>query len=45
MSIPGMAFLMNPTTLIGAGIGAVSRLGAQAESTAVAFKTLVGDEK
>ena len=44
MSIPGMAFLMNPTTLIGAGIGAVSRLGAQAESTAVAFKTLVGDE-
>lgn len=45
MSIPGMAFLMNPTTLIGAGIGAVSRLGAQAESTAVAFKLLVGDEK
>lgn len=45
MSIPGMAFLMNPTTLIGAGIGAVSRLGAQAESTAVAFKILVGDEK
>ena len=45
MSIPGMAFLMNPATLIGAGIGAVSRLGAQAESTAVAFKILVGDEK
>ena len=45
MSIPGMAFLMNPTTLIGAGIGAVSSLGAQAESTAVAFKILVGDEK
>ena len=40
-----MAFLMNPTTLIGAGIGAVSSLGAQAESTAVAFKILVGDEK
>lgn len=45
MSIPGMAFLMNPATLIGAGIGAVSQLGAQAESTAVAFKILVGDEK
>lgn len=45
MSIPGMQFLMNPYTMIGAGIGAVVKLGAEAESTNVAFKTLVGSEQ
>lgn len=44
MSIPGMQFLMNPYTMIGAGVGAMVRLGAQAESVNVAFTTLVGSE-
>lgn len=44
MSIPGMSFLMNPYTMIGAGVGAMVRLGAQAESVNVAFTTLVGSE-
>lgn len=45
MSIPGMSFLMNPYTMIGAGIAGMVRLGAQAESVNVAFTTLVGSEK
>jgi tape measure domain-containing protein len=45
MAIPGMQFLMNPYTMIGAGIGAMVRLGAQAESVNVAFTTLVGSER
>lgn len=45
MSIPGMQFLMNPYTMIGAGVGAMVRLGAQAESVNVAFTTLVGSER
>lgn len=45
MSIPGMSFLMNPYTMIGAGIAGMVRLGAQAESVNVAFSTLVGSEK
>ena len=44
-SIPGMQFLMNPYTLIGAGVGAITALGAQAEQTSVAFTTLVGSEE
>ncbi|MBQ3804896.1 MAG: tape measure protein [Prevotella sp.] len=44
MSIPGMSFLMNPYTLIGAGVGAIAKVGAQAEMTSTAFRTLVGDE-
>lgn len=44
MSIPGMQFLMNPYTMIGAGIGAITKIGAEAEQTAVAFTTLVGNE-
>lgn len=44
-SIPGMEFLMNPYTIIGAGIGAITALGAEAEKTSVAFKVLVGDER
>lgn len=44
MSIPGMQFLMNPYTIIGSGIGAVTALGAQAEQTSVAFTNLVGSE-
>lgn len=45
MSIPGMSFLMNPYTMIGAGVGAMVRLGAQTEQTGVAFRMLVGDEQ
>lgn len=45
MNVPGMSFLMNPYTLIGAGVGAVATLGAQAEQTSVAFTTLVGSEE
>ena len=45
MAIPGMQFLMNPYTMIGAGVGAMVRLGAQAESVNVAFTTLVGSER
>lgn len=45
MNIPGMQFLMNPYTIIGAGVGAITTLGAQAESTAVQFRQLVGDEQ
>lgn len=45
MSIPGMQFLMNPYTLIGAGVGAITALGSQAEQTSVAFNTLVGNEE
>lgn len=44
-SLPGMDFLMNPYTIIGAGIGAITSLGAQAEKTSVAFRVLVGDER
>lgn len=44
MSLPGIDFLMNPYTLASAGISAISSIGAQAEQTSVAFKTLVGNE-
>ncbi len=44
-SLPGMDFLMNPYTIIGAGIGAITKLGAQAEMTSTAFQVLVGDEQ
>lgn len=45
MSLPGMQFLMNPYTMISAGVGAISAIGAQAEQTSVAFTTLVGSEE
>ena len=45
MSLPGMQFLLNPYTLISAGVGAVTDIGAQAEQTSVAFTTLVGSEE
>ena len=44
MSIPGMEFLTNPYVMIGAGLGAIIKLGAEAEQTSVAFTTLVGSE-
>ena len=45
MSIPGMSFLTNPYTLIASGIGAVTKLGMEAETTATAFEVLVGSEE
>lgn len=45
MSIPGMQFLTNPYTLLATGIGAVSKIGAEAEMTATAFTTLIGNEQ
>ncbi|MBR1839354.1 MAG: tape measure protein [Prevotella sp.] len=45
LSIPGMQFLMNPYTLIASGIGAVTSLGIQAQSTSVSFGVLVGEEE
>lgn len=43
-AIPGMEFLMNPYTMVAAGVGAIASIGAEAEKTSVAFKVLVGDE-
>lgn len=45
MSLPGAQFFTNPIVAIASGVGAVARLGMQAESTATAFKGLVGDEQ
>lgn len=42
MSVPGMQFLLNPYTMIGAGLGAIAKIGAEAEMTARSFTTLVG---
>lgn len=44
MSVPGMEFLTNPYTMAAAGIGAIVKLGSEAEQTNVAFSTLVGNE-
>lgn len=45
MSTPGMQLLLNPYTMIAAGVGAVAKLGAEAEATAQSFTTLVGSEQ
>ena len=44
MSIPGMELLTNPYALAAGAIGAITKIGAEAESTSVAFTTLVGSE-
>ena len=44
MSIPGMELLTNPYALTAGAIGAITKIGAEAEQTAVAFTTLVGSE-
>lgn len=43
MSLPGADFFMNPVVAITAGIGAVSKLGMEADKTATSFRVLVGD--
>ena len=45
MSIPGMQFLTNPYTLLASGIGAVAKIGAEAEMTATTFTALAGSEE
>lgn len=45
MSAPGMQLLLNPYTMIAAGVGAVAKLGSEAEMTAKAFSTLAGGEE
>lgn len=44
MSVPGMEFLTNPYTMAAGAIGAITKIGAEAEQTSVAFTTLVGSE-
>lgn len=45
MSLPGASFFMNPIVAISAGIGAVSKLGMQAQTTATSFEVLVGSQE
>lgn len=45
MSVPGMEFLTNPYTMIGAGLGAITKIGSEAEMTSTAFSVLVGNEE
>lgn len=45
MAIPGMSFLMNPYTIIAGGVGAIAKLGSEAEMTSTAFSVLVGNEE
>ena len=41
MSVPGMEFLTNPYPMAAGAIGAITKIGAEAEQTSVAFTTLV----
>lgn len=45
MSVPGMQFLTNPYTMAAAAVGAVAKVGMEAENTAVAFTTLLGSQE
>lgn len=45
MSLPGAEFFTNPVIALSAGIGAVSRLGMQAEQTAAQFRVLAGSQE
>lgn len=42
MTLPGAEFFTNPIVAIGAGIGVVSKLGMEADKTAVSFNVLTG---
>ena len=44
-SLPGAEFITNPIVALTAGIGVVSKMGMEAEKTAVAFNVLVGNEE
>lgn len=45
MSLPGASFFTNPIVAMGAGVGVVSKLGMQAQTTAVSFDVLVGSQE
>ncbi len=45
MSLPGATFFTNPIVAMTAGIGAVSRLGMQAQTTATSFEVLLGSQQ
>lgn len=45
MSLPGASFFTNPIVAMTAGIGVVSKLGMQAETTATSFEVLLGSQK
>ena len=42
MDIPGMKLFTNPYVVMGAGIGAITKLGMEAENSAIAFEVLLG---
>lgn len=42
MSLPGAEFLTNPIVALTAGVGVVSKMGMEAEKTAVSFNVLTG---
>ena len=41
MDIPGMRLFTNPYVVMGAGIGAITKLGMEAENSAIAFEVLL----
>ena len=45
MSLPGAEFLTNPVVALTAGVGAVSKLGMEAQKTAVSFDVLLGSQE
>lgn len=45
MSVPGMQFLTNPYTMAAAAVGAVAKVGMEAENTAASFKVLLGSQE
>ena len=42
MDIPGMKLFTNPYVVMGAGIGAITKLGMEAENSAIAFEVFLG---
>ena len=45
MDIPGMRLLTNPYVVMGAGIGAITKLGMEAENSAISFEVLLGSSE
>lgn len=45
MSLPGASFFTNPIVALSTGIGVVSKLGMQAQSTATSFEVLLGSQE
>lgn len=45
MDIPGMRLFTNPYVVMGAGIGAITKLGMEAENSAISFEVLLGSSE